>query len=77
MRHYINYNKTILPYRFLFIEEKVDRNAKKIDELFDKFTSKDIVKNYLFFEGELYDAYSLILDIFNNAKNLINNLLEE
>jgi len=37
MRHYINYNKSFLPRRFLLLEEKVDKNTKRIDELFDKF----------------------------------------
>ena len=67
MRHYINYNKSFLPHRFLLLEDKVDNNTKRIDELFDKFDPKDIVKNYLFFEGELYDAYSTLLDIFNRS----------
>ena len=71
MRHYLNYNKSFLPHRFLLLEEKVDKNNKRIDELFDKFSPKDIVKNYLFFEGELYDAYSVLLDIFNSSKEEI------
>ena len=71
MRHYINYNKNLLPHRFLLLEDKVDRNTKRIDELFDKFNPKDIVKDYLFFEGELYDAYSTLLDIFNRASKEI------
>lgn len=29
MRHYINYNKNILPRRFLLLEDKVDENTKK------------------------------------------------
>ena len=45
--------------------------TKRINELFDKFDPKDIVKNYLFFEGDFYDSYSLLLDIFNNAKEEI------
>ena len=71
MRHYINYNKSFLPRKYLLIEEKVDNNTKRIDELFDKFNPKDIVKNYLFFEGDFYDAYSTLLDIFNRAMNEI------
>ena len=67
MRHYINYNKKFLPNSFLLLEKKVDNNTKRINELFDKFDCKDIVKNYLFFEGELYDAYSVLLDILNKA----------
>jgi len=71
MRHYINYNKSFLPHRFLLLEEKVDKNTKRIDEIFDKFSPKDIVKDYLFYEGELYDAYSVLLDIFNSSKEEI------
>ena len=71
MRHYINYNKSFLPHKFMILEEKVNENSKRINELFDKFDPKDIVKNYLFFEGDFYDSYSLLLDIFNNAKEEI------
>ena len=71
MRHYINYNKDFLPKRFLLLEDKVDLNTKRINELFDKFNPNDIVKNYLFFEGELYDAYSILLDILNKSKKEI------
>ena len=71
MRHYINYNKSFLPHKFMILEEKVNENSKKINELFDKFDPKDIAKNYLFFEGELYDSYSILLDILNKAKQEI------
>ena len=69
MRHYINYNKDFLPRRFLLLEDQVDNNTKRINELFDKFNPKDIVKNYIFFEGEFYDAYSLFIDILNSTKD--------
>lgn len=71
MRHYINYNKSFLPHRFMILENKVDDNTKRINELFDKFDPKDIVKDYIFFEGELYDAYSLLLDILNESQDEI------
>ena len=71
MRHYINYNKNILPRRFLLLEEKVDHNTKKIDELFDKFNPKEITKDSIFFKGDIYDAYSVLLEIFNLAKDEI------
>ena len=67
MRHYINFNRNLLPNRVLLLEEKVDNNTKRIDELFDKFNPNDIIKKYLVFEGEFYDAYSLLLDIFNRS----------
>ena len=71
MRHYINYNKAFLPHRFMLLEKKVDDNTKRINELFDKFDPKDIVKDYIFFEGDFYDSYSLLLDIFNESQDEI------
>ena len=71
MRHYINYNKSFLPHRFLLLEDKVDENTRRINELFDKFDPKDIVKDYIFYKGDFYDAYSVILDIFNKARTKI------
>ena len=67
MRHYIKYNEQLLPNKILLLEDKVDKNTKRIDELFDKFNPKEITKNYIFFEGEFYDSYSTILGIFNEA----------
>ena len=71
MRHYINYNQNFLPHRYMLLEEKVDNNTKRIDELFDRFNPKDITNSSIFFEGELYDAYSLFLDILNKAEEEI------
>ena len=71
MRHYINYTNVMLPHRVLLLEDKVDDNTKKINELFDKFDPKIIAKDYLFFDGEFYDAYSVLLDIFNSSKEEI------
>ena len=71
MRHYINYNNELLPRRFMLLEEKVDNNTKRIDELFDKFNPKDITNNSIFFENDIYDAYSVIMDIFNYSKEEI------
>ena len=71
MRHYINFNRDLLPHRFLLLEDKVDNNTKRIDELFDKFNPKDITKNSIFYKGEFYDAYSLLLDIFKLSNSEI------
>ncbi len=71
MRHYINYNKSFLPHRFMLLEKKVDDNTKRINELFDKFEPKDMVKDYIFFEGNFYDSYSLLLEIFNESQDEI------
>ena len=62
MRHYINYNKDLLPNRILLLERKTDENTAKINELFDKFNPTDIVKDKVFFESEFYDAFSFLLE---------------
>lgn len=71
MRHYINYNKLFLPHKFMLLEKKVDDNTRRINELFDKFDPKDIVKDYIFFEGDFYDCYSILLDILNESQEEI------
>ena len=71
MRHYINYNKDFLPHKFMLLEKKVDENTQRINELFDKFDPKVTVKDYIFFEGEFYDSYSLLLDILGSASEEI------
>ena len=46
--------------------------------MFDSFDSK--INNYIFFEGEKYDAYSLLIDIFNTSKKgiiIIDNYVDK
>ena len=71
MRHFINYNKELLPRRFMLLEDKVDNNTKRIDELFDIFNPKDVTNDCIFFENDFYDAYSVLIDIFNKSKKEI------
>ena len=71
MRHYINYDRDFLPNKIMLLESRVDDNTKKINELFDRFNPKEIIKNYIYFEGDFYDAYSLLLEIFNQASEEI------
>ena len=66
MRHYIGNNE----YRLLNIETKViehDNNIKLLKESFDKLEEKTKV-NEIYFNGQIFDAYSKILDIFKSTK---------
>ena len=65
MRNYIKYNDQLLPRKYLLLEEKVDNNTKRMDELFNKFNPKVITKNSIFFQNDIYDAYSVLIEIFN------------
>lgn len=71
MRHYIKYNEQLLPHKYLLLEDKVDENTKRIDELFDKFNPKVITNRSIFFKGDIYDAYSVLLEIFDLSKEEI------
>lgn len=71
MRHYINLNKSVLPNRVLLLEQRVDNNTKRIDELFDKFDPKEILKSFIFYKGEFYDSYSFLLNILEDSNKSI------
>ena len=71
MRHYIKYADRVLPHKYLLLEEKVDEHTKKIDKLFDKFNPKVITNRSIFFKGDIYDAYSVLLEIFDLSKEEI------
>ena len=71
MRHYIKYNEQLLPHKYLLLEDRVDENTKRIDELFDKFNPKVITNRSIFFKGDIYDAYSVLLGIFDLSKEEI------
>ena len=59
MRHYIKYNEQLLPRKYL------------IDVLFDKFNPKVITKNSIFFQNDIYDAYSVLMEIFKLSEGEI------
>ena len=70
MRKYISSN--LLEQKY--INNQVIKNTEDIKLLQESFKAFDKKKelNDMFFEGQFYDAYSLLLDIFNMAtKNII------
>ena len=79
MRKFINENKDIFK-RLTMAEYEIIECKDKIDELFDKFESKKIEKQKIFFNGEIYDAYSLIIDLIKEASNriiIIDNYIDK
>ena len=63
MRKYIATNLIEQKY----INNLVMKHEEKINSLFDYFEEKEI-KNEIYFKGQIYDAYSKLLDIFLLAK---------
>ncbi len=86
MRKFINENKDIFK-RIIAIENKTDyikstliEHDIKIEELFDKFDKKEELKSKLFYNGEIYDAYSLLVDIISKADKeiiIIDNYVDK
>lgn len=69
MRHYIGNSE----YRLSNLETKIiehDNNIKLLQESFNKFDEKKKI-NDIYFNGQIFDAYSKILEIFNIAKELL------
>lgn len=67
MRKYISSN--LLEQKYINnMVLKHDGEIRILQETFEKFTPKN---NHLFFEGQIYDAHSLLLDIIDNAKESI------
>ena len=63
MRHYLIENKDI--YKSLNnINVKLLEHDEKMNKIFNRFEPKE----NLYLEGQIYDAYSRIIDIFNLAK---------
>lgn len=67
MRKYISNNLIEQKY----INELVLKDNKRIDLLEQTFNNFKDKNNHIFFEGQIYDAYSLLLDILNKSKKEI------
>ena len=83
MRRYINTNlieqrttnKLVLEYdkRISNTETKIielDNNLNLLQESFNKLNTKES-NNHIFYEGQIYDSYSLLIDILSRAKKEI------
>ena len=76
MRKYISTNLIEQKY----INDLVLKDSKRIDLLEDAFSSFKDKNNHIFFEGQLYDAYSLMMKIFEKAESniiIIDNYIDK
>ena len=69
MKNYINSSLIEQKYINNLVLEH-DANIKLLQESFDKLSTKEN-NNHIFYEGQIYDAYSLLIDILSNAKKEI------
>lgn len=76
MRKYISTNLIEQKY----INDLVLKDSKRIDLLEDAFSSFKEQNNHIFFEGQIYDAYSLMMKIFEKAESsiiIIDNYIDK
>ncbi len=79
MRKFISSNAQIFE-RLTNVEYKLLEQDKKFDEIFNQLQNEENIKQKIFFEGQIYDAYSLIIDIVKRAKNkimIIDNYIDD
>ena len=83
MRKFININKNLYE-KIITIENKMDKkfieHDKKFDLIFDQLQLEENIKQRVFFEGQIYDAYSIIIDIIKKANKkilIIDNYIDD
>ncbi len=80
MKDYIINNKYLEYSDLSKLIIKTEDNTKRIDLLEETMLNYKEKPNKLFFEGQTYDAYSLLLDIFNKSKKeiiIIDNYIDK
>lgn len=80
LRSLVNNNSISLANDISVMKNMLFNHEEKISELFDKFDKKEDLKSKLFFNGEIYDAYSLLVDIIGQANKeiiIIDNYIDK
>ena len=79
MKNFLRENGQIFE-RLTSVEYRLIEHDKKFDIVFDKLQEKQIENQRIFFNGQIYDAYSLIIDIIKKANNkitIIDNYVDD
>ena len=79
MRKFLAVNGQLFE-RLTNVEYKLLEHDKKFDKVFDQLQNEENIKQKIFFEGQIYDAYSLIIDIFKKANKkilIIDNYIDD
>lgn len=81
MRKFIANNGQVFD-RLTNVEYKLLEHDKKFDQIFNELqdNKREQITQKVFFQGQIYDAYSLIINIIKNAKNkilIIDNYIDD
>ena len=70
MRHFIKDNGKLLQ-RVSKLEYQQIENNRRFDLVFDQLQKKQIEEQKIFFQGQIWDSYSLIIDLIQKANKKI------
>ena len=79
MRKFIALNGQVFE-RLTNMEYKLLEHDKKFDEVFNQLQLEDNIKQRIFFDGQIWDSYSLIVDIIKKANKkilIIDNYIDD
>ncbi|MBO5349863.1 MAG: ORF6N domain-containing protein [Clostridia bacterium] len=79
MRKFLMINGQIFK-RLTSVEHKLLEHDKKIDKIFNSLQLEENIKQRIFFNGQIYDAYSIIVDIIKKANKkilIIDNYVDD
>ena len=78
MRRFLFNNGQIFE-RLTNVEYKLIEHDHKFDKVFDQLENNENIKQKVFFQGQVYDAFSMIIDLIKKASNeiiLIDNYVD-
>ena len=79
MRKFLMLNGQVFE-RLTSVEHKLLEHDKKFDEVFNQLQLEENIKQRIFFNGQIYDAYSIIIDIIKKANKkilIIDNYIDD
>ena len=59
--------------KYIEAKNKLLEHDKKFDEVFNQLQQEENIRQKIFFEGQIYDAYSIIVDIIRKANSKLFN----
>lgn len=86
MRHFLGDNVQLfrrletIEYHQLEMKHRQDKTENRIDEIFNRINKDDIPKQGIFFDGQIYDAYTFVANLIRDAKSsivLIDNYIDD
>ena len=79
MRKFLMSNGQVFE-RLTNVEYKLLEHDKKFDKVFNQLQQEGNIKQQIFFDGQIYDAYSIIVDIIKKANKkilIIDNYIDD